>query len=163
MGKHEAIGMSDEWYTPKYIFDALQVEFHVDVASPEDRTFCHVPAKVFITENSLYSKWGGFAWMNPPFGGRNALIPWLNKMHQHGNGIALTPDRTSAPWWQDAAKKADAILLIGGKVKFIKPDGSTGNSPGTGTTLFAYGDQAIQALMNAKRNGLGIFLKEETT
>lgn len=163
MAHWENKGNTDEWYTPKYIFDALQVEFHVDVASPEDRTFCHVPAKVFITKNSLYSNWGGFAWMNPPFGGRNALIPWLNKMYQHGNGIALTPDRTSAPWWQDAAKKADAILLVGKKVKFIKPDGSTGNSPGTGTTLFGYGERAVLSLIKAEENGLGILFNRLNT
>jgi hypothetical protein len=39
--------------------------------------------------------------MNPPFGGRNGLAPWLDKFFANGNGIALTPDRTSAPWWQD--------------------------------------------------------------
>lgn len=77
-------------------------------------------------------------------------------MALHGNGIVLVPDRTSAPWWQDAAKKADKILLVAGKIKFITPDGTTADSPSTGTTLFAYGFKAEQALHRAEKNGLGV-------
>ena len=28
------VNTSDEWYTPKYVFDALEEEFDLDVASP---------------------------------------------------------------------------------------------------------------------------------
>ena len=34
MGHWEGVGKSDEWYTPKYIFDALGVIFDLDVARP---------------------------------------------------------------------------------------------------------------------------------
>jgi hypothetical protein len=159
MGHWEANGQSDDWYTPKYIFDALDCVFDMDVACPEDRTFISVPANHFISTKSLDLEWNGFVWMNPPFGNRNGIVPWIDKLYRHGNGIALTPDRTSAPWWQDAAEKADAILFIRGKVKFIKPDGSTGDSPSTGTTLFAFGKAGIRGLMNAELNNLGKFLR----
>lgn len=52
MAKHESAGMSDEWYTPKYIFDALGCKFNMDVSAPVDRTHCHVPANIFITKNA---------------------------------------------------------------------------------------------------------------
>lgn len=149
-------GATDEWYTPKYIFDALQCEFHLDVASPRQKT--HVPADNFIYEDSLEKEWNGFIWMNPPFGGRNGLIPWLDKIALHGDGIALTPDRTSAPWWQKACLQSDAHLQIAGKVKFINGGGYIGTKPSNGTTLFAYGDKALQALKNAQLNNLGILL-----
>lgn len=149
-----SIGASDEWYTPAYIFDALGVAFDLDVAAPPQGG-PHVPAANWICEHSLTVPWRGFVWMNPPFGGRNGLVPWLDKFFAHGNGIALTPDRTSAPWWQDAARKADAVLFVAGKVKFIRPDGSVGKSPGTGTTLFASGCRAIEALQRAREAGLG--------
>ena len=154
------LGASDEWYTPAYIFDALGDEFDLDVASPRIGA-PHVPsANWFSVENDgLSQPWHGFVWMNPPFGGRNGLVPWLDRFFAHGNGIALTPDRTSAPWWQHANRRADATLFIAGKVKFERPDGSIGKSPGTGTTLFAAGERAVNALMLAEMNGLGAVMR----
>lgn len=155
---HEKIGMSDEWYTPKYIFDALECRFDLDAACPVDRTFCHVPADNFITENSLDKQWNGFVWLNPPFEGRGDKDKWLNRMYEHGNGIVLTPDRSSTSWWQNAAAKCHGLLMVEGKIQFIKPDGSIAKQPSNGTTLFAYGYKALDALYVAKKNNLGIVL-----
>lgn len=159
MSHWENTGKSDEWYTPKYIFDALDIVFDIDVASPIDRFYCHVPAKEFYIEGSLQKEWRGFCWMNPPFGGRNSISLWLDKMASHGNGIALVPDRTSAPWFQKAAQECDLMMLISGKVKFIDSRGSVGKSPSTGTALLGYGPLAKVALDNAARNDLGILFK----
>lgn len=159
MGHWETNGKSNEWYTPKFVFDALGCRFDLDAAAPLDRSFTHVPADKFITENSLEAKWEGFTWLNPPFGARNHEAKWLNKMNKHRDGIVLTPDRTSAPWWQKAALQCDLLLMVSGKIKFIKPDGSTGKSPGTGTTFFAYGLKGMQAILNAQTKGLGIVLE----
>ena len=159
MSYWENNGMSNEWYTPKYIFDALgKLEFDLDVSAPIDRRYCCVPAKRFITENSLSVNWDGFIWMNPPFGGRNEIDKWLKKFISHNNGIALTPDRTSVLWWQNMANNSDAILFIYKKVKFIRYDGSIGIAPSTGTTLFALGSNAVTALMNASKCGLGFLI-----
>ena len=155
MSTWESIGATDEWYTPKHVFDALAVEFDLDVAAPYGGPR-HVPCARWFHDFGLERKWSGFVWMNPPFGGRNALAPWLENFFAHGSGIALTPDRTSAPWWQDAAHKADAILLTKGKVKFERPDGTVGKSPGSGVTLWAAGRQAVDALSHAQRHGLGV-------
>lgn len=148
MSVWEAEGKNDEWYTPAYIFDALNCTFDLDVAAPADyRTF--VPAIKFITENSLSIPWSGFVWCNPPFGKRNTKMAWIEKMIEHNNGILLTPDRTSAPWWQYAALRSGSLLQVRGKIKFYTPEGTTGDSPGNGTTLFAFGEKAIAALNRA--------------
>lgn len=94
--------------------------------------------------------------MNPPFGGRNALIPWLDKFFEHGCGICLTPDRTSTRWWQDAFSRSEAAVAVLGKIKFERPDGSLGKSPSNGTTLFAVGGVESEAL---RASGLGVVLK----
>lgn len=154
MSHWETKGASDEWYTPGYVFDALGEQFDTDVAHPGDAT-CHVPAQRWITRDSLCHEWTGFVWMNPPFGGRNALGPWLDKFFAHGNGIALTPDRTSAPWFWDAWRYADAALFTR-KIRFLRPDGSEGVSPSNGTCLWAAGARAVAALERANRAGLGI-------
>lgn len=150
MAAHEKPGKTDEWYTPRYIFNALGETFDLDVAAPADLTHVATPAHRYLRAASLESDWDGFVWMNPPFGRRNGLEPWLEKFFEHGNGIALTPDRTSAPWWQRAAFRAHSVLFTSPKVRFITPDGTTGkSSPGTGTCLFAAGERAGAALFRA--------------
>lgn len=157
MALHEqSVGKSDEWYTPPHVFDAMDVWFDQDVAHPGKGVVDWVPAEHLILADSLETPWRGFVWMNPPFGGRNGLVPWLEKFFQHGDGVALVPDRTSAPWWQDYAAKADALLFVRSKLKFVRADGTTGNSPAQGTTLMGVGPGGIVALRNACRNGLGI-------
>lgn len=160
MALHEqCVGATDEWYTPPHVFEALGTEFDTDVASPGQAVTPWIPAHHFITANSLGRQWSGYVWMNPPFGGRNGLVPWLEKFFWHGEGIALVPDRTSAPWWQQFAKEAKAVLFIAPKLKFIGADGKPGNSPAQGTCLFAAGEKAVDALSNAKAAGLGVFMR----
>jgi len=145
-------GESDEWYTPKYIFDALACRFDLDVASPPRQT--HVPCAARISEGSLGKDWSGFVWMNPPFGGRNAILPWLVKFFDHGDGIGLCPDRTSAPWFQATIQRADMLLFVSPKIRFERPNGTTGNSPGDGTVLFACGELGCWSLKRARHLGV---------
>lgn len=152
MSAYEKAGESDEWYTPRYIFDALGERFDLDVASPLEGPR-HVPTAAFYSEGSLDRPWSGFVWMNPPFGHQSTKRRWLAKFFSHGNGIALVPDRTSAPWFQEFAPMADAVLWVSPKIKFERPDGSVGESPGTGTCLFAAGGRAVAALVRASSLG----------
>lgn len=159
MALHEqCVGATDEWYTPPHVFDALGCQFDIDVASPGQQITPWLPAKRFITVDSLSEKWMGFVWMNAPFGGRNGLVPWLRKFFAHGNGIALTPDRTSAPWWQEFAPQADLIMFVAPKLKFIGQDGQPGASPAQGTSLMAIGRDGCHALHQANANDLGVLM-----
>jgi DNA N-6-adenine-methyltransferase Dam len=133
----------------------LECKFDMDVAAaPEGMGF--VPADI-MCRNAFFTEWKGFVWCNPPWCGRKNKRPWIDLMIKHNNGIFLAPDRTSAPWWQYMATKADSIHLVHGKIKFIPGPGneSDGEHPGNGTTLFAFGEKAIQALLQAQENKLG--------
>lgn len=147
MAAYEAAGESDEWYTPKYIFDALALRFDLDVAAPVGGPR-YVPADRWLTpvDDGLRAAWYGLVWMNPPFGHMRHKREWLGRFFAHGNGVALLPDRTSAPWFQEFAPRADAICWVAPKIKFERPDGTRGKSPGTGTALFAAGQAAAAAL-----------------
>jgi hypothetical protein len=151
----EAAGKSDDWMTPRYVFDALGDTFDMDVAG---NVAACVPAAECILPplDGLTHTWRGFVWMNPPYGGRNALHPWLDRFFDHGNGICLVPDRTSAPWFQPFAARADAICFVRHKIKFLRPDGSVGASPGTGTALMAVGARGERAV---RRCGLGVVVR----
>lgn len=96
--------------------------------------------------------------MNPP-GGRNGLVPWLEKFIEHGDGVALVPDRTSAPWWQNFVKRADTVLFVSPKLKFLGRDGKPGGSPPQGTCLVGIGGEANFALDLAAEYGLGTLLR----
>lgn len=152
MAAYESHGESDEWYTPRYIFDALGETFDLDVAAPPEGPR-YVPCRSWISSNSLECKWEGFVWMNPPFGHQSTKRLWLDKFFAHGNGIALVPDRTSAPWWKEQAPRAGALLFVSPKIKFERPDGTIGEQPGTGTSLLAAGERGIAALSRARSLG----------
>jgi DNA N-6-adenine-methyltransferase (Dam) len=159
MALHEqCTGATDEWYTPPYIFEAMEVQFDMDVASPGKDVVSWIPAVDHVTQNSLTKPWSGFLWVNPPFGPRNGLVPWLKKFFEHGCGVALVPDRTSAPWWQQFVPAADLVLFVSPKIKFVGADGKPGKSPAQGTCLLAVGELGVVALRNAARNGLGVLM-----
>jgi hypothetical protein len=163
MALHEqSIGATNEWYTPPHVFNALGCSFDLDVASPGKVITPWIPAAEFITSDSLLCEWRGFVWMNSPFGGRNGLVPWLTKFFEHGNGIALVPDRTSAPWWQRFAAKADAVLFVTPKIKFIGASGTPGKSPAQGTCLLGSGRRSLEPLQRAGRDGLGVLMQAAT-
>jgi hypothetical protein len=148
------IGQSDEWYTPPEIFDALGLTFDYDVASPGRDHW--VPALNVYTKwhDGLKQPWDGRVFMNPPFGGRNGQVPWLEKFIAHADGIAIVPARTSAKWFHDLVPKCHGVLFPKGKTKFHRPDGTIGKSPGTGIVILAMGEVCCEAL---KKSGLGIY------
>jgi len=148
----QAVGETDEWYTPPYIFEALGCSFDLDVASPGPSIVPWIPAKRYFNKNSLTRQWTGFIWMNPPFKERNGLIPWLDKFFLHHNGIALIPDRTSAPWWQEYVSKSNAVLFVNGKIRFIEANTmQQGSTPAQGSCLIAAGNLAVKILQRASR------------
>ena len=147
-------GKRNDWATPPEIFDALGEHFFLDVAAPPEGPL-HVPCEWWFSERGLEEEWSGFVWMNPPFGGRNGIRPWLDKFLAHGNGVALTPDRASAPWFQECWRSADAILFTP-KTPFLLPNGSRAGNPAFGNALWACGQRALAALERAESRGFGV-------
>lgn len=145
-------GESDEWYTPPEIFKELGLWFDLDPCSPGRGHW--VPASNVFTkaDDGLQQPWAGLVFMNPPFGGRNAHVPWVEKFYKHGNGIAIARAYTSSAWFQDWVPLFDAALFPRGKTKFIRPDGSPGKAPSHGIVLLAAGEVAEAAL---RCSGLG--------
>lgn len=162
--EHEnCIGESDEWYTPPWVFERLGMHFDVDVCSPGPDHW--VPASRVITKEqcALKTDWGdsSFVFMNPPFGGRNFHVPFLQKFLAHpGGGIAICRAYTSAGWFHDQAIKAHGLFFPRGKTKFIRPDGSIGTAPGGGVVLLGNGDRACEAL--SQQTAWGWFVDQRT-
>lgn len=154
---HETPGLSDEWFTPKYIFDALGESFDLDPASCESE-FIYVPSKRYFTilDDALTQEWSGFIWLNPPFGKSSDKEAWFDKFFNHeGGGIALSPCRGGTKWWHTNLQKADAVLFINKRISFIQPNGEPKKGNTVGTCLWAKGQRAIEALQKASESGLG--------
>ena len=160
MAEHEpCIGATDDWYTPRDIFDALGLTFDLDPCSPGPGHW--VPARKVYTkeDDGLVQPWSGTVFMNPPFGRRNGHVPWLRKFLAHGDGVAIVRAYTSSAWFHQWAVKAQTMCFPRGKTKFIRPDGSIGRAPGHGVVLLGMGAVANKALAQC---GLGFFVPNDT-
>ena len=135
---------NDDWYTPKFIFDALQLTFDIDVAAPPGG-IDWIPARRFYTmaDDGLSKPWDGLVWCNPPF---SKLTPWVDRFIEHGNGVLLTPFGRSK--WLDRMWNSSATMInLPSDIKFQKPDGGW-YSMSFGAVLWAMGNQAQTALTN---------------
>jgi phage N-6-adenine-methyltransferase len=138
---------SDDYYTPKWIFDALDLTFDIDVASPPNGP-PFTPCNAYFTKetNGLTSDWSGLVFMNPPF---SQMTPWVEKFIDHANGIALLP-MSKSRWFNMLWESNAAIVSLPSTLKFHDPKGGKG-SIFLGTILAGFGDQSIKALANIGR------------
>lgn len=127
----------DDYWTPAWVFDALGLEFDIDVACPPDGS-PHCPCKHYYTQKTdgLSSPWWGRVWMNPPF---SRPEPWVRKFAEHGNGVGLVAT-SKARWFDELWRIAPAIVLLPSNLKF---DQGGIFMP---SVLFAWGDDNIEAL-----------------
>lgn len=137
---------SDEQYTPKWIFEALNVEFDLDVCAPEGGVEW-IPARKHysLKDDALAQKWHGFVWMNPPFSEGKI---WHEKFAAHGNGICLAPMAKSL-WFQQMWNRPNfSLLMLQPNVKFELPNGKT-NQIFMPVILAAVGSKGHQTLINS--------------
>jgi hypothetical protein len=139
---------TDDHYTPPFIFEALGIEFDLDVSAPPGGV-PWIPAKRSLTiiDDGLATEWVGRVWCNPPY---SKITPWAHKLLEHNNGIALLPVGKSM-WFDKLWAESDGILTLPSSLRFIKSDGSVAGIM-TSTMLFAFGEANRQALIDS---GLG--------
>lgn len=160
IGSHQSASMiSDRWLTPKFIIDAL---------GPFDLDPCGAPgwdtaAEVFTPEthgDGLALDWDGYVWLNPPYGSQSGA--WLNRLADHGNGVALVFARTETRmFFETVWGRATSVLFIEGRLTFHWPDGTKAKANGGApSVLVGYGARADLALrlsgIAGKYIGLGV-------
>lgn len=139
-------GQSNTWLTPLELVRALG-DFDLDPCGfPEHWT---ASAMILPPEDGLKKEWYGRVWLNPPYG--KEVVQWLDKLHHHGNGIALVFARTDTTWFQKHMGLCSSVLLIAGRISFLNEKKQTGHNAGTGSALFAYGRKNADAL---RRSGI---------
>lgn len=143
---------TNTWLTPKWLLNALG-EFDLDpCAAPEPRPF--PSAKRMIAESDadgLAEPWSGRVWLNPPYGKFARL--WLEKLEQHGNGIALVFARTDTAWLQPILDR-NGVFFLKGRVNFLRTDGRAGGGASTPSILIPFGRKNIGAILTSDLEGV---------
>jgi phage N-6-adenine-methyltransferase len=111
---------SQEWGTPRHIFDPLHAEFQFqrDVAASRENHI--LPTYWTADDDALRQDWPGVVWCNPPYSsnliGRFVEKAWRES--QNGSTcVLLVPVRADLGWWHDYALRGE-IRFIRGRVKF---------------------------------------------
>lgn len=122
---------SDEWETPKELFNSLNDEFHftVDACATSENAKC---AEYYDKQKDGLSQiWGGCVWCNPPYG--KQIGRWVQKASKaaHKDGakvVMLLPARTDTRWFHDYIynKRNVEIRFLRGRLKF---GGSKNSAP----------------------------------
>lgn len=137
---------NNEWYTPKEIIETardMMGGIDVDPASSEVANKV-VKAECFYTveDDGLSKKWFGNVWLNPPYA--SDLIgkfadKLVSEFENYSQAVVLVNNATETEWFNKIVGIGSAVCFPRGRVKFYKPDGSTG-APLQGQAIIYIGD-----------------------
>ena len=147
MGSHQSTkAITTTWLTPPEIIDAFG-PFDLDpCAAPSPRPWSTAARHIELPEDGLAEVWDGHVWLNPPYS--IEAWTWLDKLADHGDGIALVFARTeTAGFVRTVWGRATAVLFLHGRLHFHYADGTRAPAnSGAPSVLVAYGPRAALKL-----------------
>lgn len=150
--RHPRVNHPNEWLTPPDILEDLG-PFDLDPASPIVRPWPTASIHFTREDNGVLKPWAGRVWLNPPYGPE--VVPFMERMVGHGQGIALVFVRSDAAWFHRTIfAKAAALFFFQSKIFFYLPNGARSTSSGGApSVLAAYGELNVEALSRLRRPG----------
>lgn len=120
----------------------------------------HTAARMIVLpDDGLKAEWIGRVWLNPPY---TDPTPWMKKLRDHGNGVALVLASTDSRWYHELVMPfAAGILFVKSRPKFQKPDGKVVTLV-RASMLVAFGRENYLALENSGIPGHLISLKRQS-
>jgi hypothetical protein len=145
MGGHQGVMLKDEWLSPPEIVRALG-PFDLDPCAPVNRPWPTAKRHFTIADDGLSQPWVGRVWLNPPYGPHTGS--WMERLCEHGNGIALIFARTETEcWFRHIWPRADRILFLRGRLNFYHVAGNRAmKNSGAPSALIAYGTENAERL-----------------
>lgn len=144
---------NDDWMTPRHILDALG-KFDLDPATPINRPWDTADRHFSSIDDGLAQNWSGRVWLNPPY---SKPEPWLRRLADHGNGVALVFARTDTRWFAEQVwARADALLFIRSRLAFVRADlekSAGGHNAAAPSVLVAYGKRNVTKLRSCGIGG----------
>jgi len=113
---------SNEWATPKKLFDYLDSEFHftLDPCCTEENKKCE--KHYTMDDDGLSKSWKDeIVFMNPPYGGhtRDWIIKAQNETLNNCTTVCLIVSSTDRSYWHEIIDiDADEIRFLRGRIKF---------------------------------------------
>lgn len=111
---------SEEWATPRKLFDELNAEFGftLDPCATPENAKCE---RYFTKEqDGLSQPWGGTVFCNPPYGRQMPL--WIEKAYREcENGttvVLLIPSRTDTKYFHDYIYGKHEVRFLKGRLHF---------------------------------------------
>lgn len=155
---------NQEHYTPRRFTDSARIvmgSIDLDPASNEVAN-SWIQAETFysIQNQGLDEDWKGNVWMNPPYDSKS-LKPLANKLFTSNvtQAVVLTNNNTDTKIGQAFLQWADAICLVAGRVKFMKPDGTENKTPLQGQIIYYKGNNKVKFKEEFSKHGV-VFMKE---
>jgi len=158
LSAHQSAQMkSDEWLTPPEILRQLG-DFDLDPCAPLVRPWPTARLHYCKADDGLARPWLGRVWLNPPFG--REAVKWLERLAEHGDGIALWAARTeTAAFFDFVWGGAHAVLFLRGRPHFHQIDGKRASfNSGAPICLIAYGTRNAMALEDCGLDGHFVWL-----
>lgn len=135
---------ADTWLTPPAIIEAPG-PFELDPCAAKSQPWATAKCHFTKSDNGLRRRWRGMVWLNPPY---SNVLPWVEKLADLDDGIALIPASTGARYWQEIIfSRAISIFFIKKRLNFLTVTGEPGKfQSGFSVALAAFGGAAGQRL-----------------
>lgn len=125
---------SDLWFTPRWLLEyasAAWGPFDLDpAADPRALAAWELCEEHWtVDDDGLEQVWHGVVWLNPPYG--TAIPRWIAKVVAElaagrvERVVVLVPARPDTGWWAAALAAGAVPEFRRGRVKFLRPDGTT--------------------------------------
>lgn len=112
------------------------------------------------SDDGLGRKWEGRVWLNPPYS-RLLVDRFITAMAEHDHGVALIFNRMDSRLWHEVIfPTASALLIIKGRLRFYRQDGTRGDAAGCGSVLVAWDKDDAEALEGCGIEGKFIKLRQ---
>lgn len=139
-------GKTNTWLTPLNIIRQLG-DFDLDPCGfSEHKTANKI---IILPEDGLLFNWFGRVWLNPPYGNEQSV--WMNKMLDHGNGIALLFARLETKWIQPYIQ--NGFFQLQGRIKFLNDRFEEETTAGAPSMLIPFGRKNIGAILSSDLKG----------
>ena len=131
---------SDDYYTPRWVFERMAIRFDLDVCAPPGGIEW-IPADGYYDQaaDGLTAPWWGRVWMNPPY---SKVTPWVDRFIEHRHGVAFVPFARSR-WLNRLWDTTDALVVPANIGSFEWAYGMTMRFP---VYLAAFGEECVEAI-----------------